>query len=152
MLLLFVAGLGTFAIIGKILASHEEAVWYQSIPQAYAGNWSGRATGKPGASPDGAPPVDGAISVYIPSGMTRHMGTAEVVGPGSQCAEEWGVDDIKAHSISFGTAITKGSDTICGDVDAAESEVIVTSQTLDRLSVKWVDYGYTVGAAILYRR
>jgi hypothetical protein len=151
LLVLLVGGCAALVVIGKVSADHDQVLLNESIPKVYVGNWSGRTNGKPGVSPDGAPPVDGPISVEIPSGMTVNTGAAEVAGPGSQCAEEWTVTNISAHSVSFDTGLTKGSDNICGDVDIGESDVIVTNQGQNRLSVKWVDYGYTVGQAVLHR-
>jgi hypothetical protein len=78
----------------------------------------------------------------------------EVTGPGASCAEEWSVDNIGEHNVSFYTSITKGSEAICGYVDTFESEVTVTYRTEDTLSVEWVemDSGTIIGNAILYRR
>lgn len=80
-------------------------------------------------------------------------GTAVVSGPGSRCAEDWSVDNIKSNSVSFDSSITKGSDTVCGDVDTFESVVVVTIRTHNSLNVEWTDEGGDIiGDAILYRR
>lgn len=151
--ILVLLAIAILAGIGFVAASHDRAVQNQTVPSMYVGTWAGHVSGQPGKWEDLTPPANGPISVVIPSGMTVNNGTAEVSGPGSSCAEDWSVDNMKSHSVSFDSSITKGSDTVCGDVDTFESVVIVTIRTNNSLNVEWVDEGGNIiGDAILYRR
>lgn len=141
------------AVIGFVAVSRDQAAQNQTVPAMYVGTWAGRVSGQPGEWEDLTPPASGPISVVIPSGMTMNNGTAVVSGPGSRCAEDWSVDNIKSNSVSFDSSITKGSDTVCGDVDTFESVVVVTIRTHNSLNVEWTDEGGDIiGDAILYRR
>jgi hypothetical protein len=148
LVILVIIVLPVLVIIGKLSAGHQDPVYYQAIPNAYAGRWVGSATAV--QDPTGTDnPVRGHVSVQIPQGMSQSDGTrAYVSGPGPGCREYWTISDMGNGSVTFGSTIVAGGEASCG---SSFSTVVMNMKDRSQMSVTWEDgaTGTVLGTAIM---
>ena len=76
---------------------------------------------------------------------------AIVEGPKPGCREDLTISDMSSSSVTFGSEFVTGSENSCGNAD---SVVVMTMETGNRISVTWQDgaTGDAIGTAVISRK